>query len=170
MRHLKKNIIRSYIDRELSGKKRKEVEKHLDICPKCQSCLKNASQNIDFIKKQLSFLAPEKIPSSIPQILKKIERKEVSRSFLYRFIFSSVRVPSLVLVIAGFIILTLSALVYSGNIKTEKLKPQLVMNETKGRIEMFSPMGVRSIPLDFEIGEFTPIENPNILVLREDEE
>jgi hypothetical protein len=169
MKHLRKNIIRSYIDRELSEIKRKEVEKHLNECPKCQSYLKNASQNIDFIKKQLNFLAPEKIPSQIPPLPAQAE-KSASRSFLYRLIFSTVRVPSVVLVIAGLIITTLSVLVYSGNIKTEKLKPQLVMNETKGRIEMFSPMGVRSIPLDFEIGEFTPIENPNILVLKGDEE
>lgn len=170
MRHLKKKIIRSFIDLELSENKREDVEKHLGECPRCQNLVKNARQNIDFIKEQIDFLAPEEIPSQIPPLLSQSEKKETSMPFFYRLIFSSVRVPSFVMIITGSIILTLSVLLYSGSLKAEKFKSQHVIKETKGRIEMITPMGVELIPLDFKISEFTPIENPNILVLREAKE
>ncbi len=170
MRHLKKKIIRSFIDRELSEIKRKEVEKHLGECQRCQNLVKNANQEIKFIKKQIDFLAPEETPSQIPPLLGQREKKETSMPFFHKLIFSSVRVPSIVLIMTGSIILTLSVLLYSGSLKAEKYKPRHAMKKTKSRIEMISPTGVESILLDFKISEFTPIENPNILVLRGDEE
>jgi hypothetical protein len=170
MRHLRKNTIRSFIDRELSENRRKDVETHLGECPRCQSLVENVSREIDFVKKQIDYLAPEEIPSQIPPLPGQSEKKGTSAPFFYRLIFSSVRVPSVVLIMTGSIILILSVLLYSGSIKAEKYKPQHVIKETISMIELISPTEVDLIPLDFEISEFTLIENPNILVLRGDEE
>lgn len=105
MKCLKREIIIRYINNELENIERGNVEQHIADCEKCRSAVNKMKEKIDFLRKDIALLNPEKI--TVPSFEYPAETREEyiieknKPKFLRRYLFPAAAV--LVILIFIFI-------------------------------------------------------------------
>lgn len=167
MKCLKREKIRAFIDNELSAREKKRVENHLSGCSKCQKELKKAEEEIQFIQRQLEFLNPKTVPEYTPLLFSKKEKRGELRILFKRFIFSSVRVPAILLVVIISLALLMSFMLFAKNVSTIPPGYSQSPEAKKSTLNFVTDDFIQSISLDIDLRKFKPIKNPRIFVLKE---
>lgn len=169
MKHLRKRDIFDFLEKERHNKKKNKVEAHLSVCKECQRRLEETKEEICYLNEKLDFLSPENIPSQIPPIIFKDSEYVEKSSLLNKFVGSTIQVPSVVFVLMVSIILVFSVLLFN---KSAGLIENISRNyeeSNKNNVRIVTQERIETIRLDFNLAEFTPIMEPNFIVLREEE-
>ena len=167
MGHLKNESLRSYLDRELSEKKRIEVEAHLADCPICRDKLQGLQAAADQVRITWELLATSQIPPPGLGIVPAHLKVKSVRPLFRRLIISHVRVPSIVLILMSFLMIVLAGMVYLGKNQSRENAVSPVAESHREYLTVFSPNGVESFPVDFSLSRFEVVQNPIIMVIKE---
>ncbi len=167
MKCLKKKNIREFLDGEVTLKERGKIEGHLSLCPKCKKALKKTEEEIHFVKDQMECLAPLTIPYQIPIFAKEIKDKEKIRPSLKRLVLFPVRIPAFVLILMGVLILAMAVVLFSKNLKWSQHEFLRIPKSEESTLCISFEKGAQFISLDLDLSQFKPIEDPQIIVLRE---
>jgi hypothetical protein len=164
MRCINSGKIRAYLDNELAEKEKVSIEMHLKKCEGCQRILRDEKNNLQYVRSRLKLIDPP----SVPQLTPDIRIEPVKMRFSIKNLFhASVRIPAVALIILGFIVLFMSFMLFA----KEKISITYIYprsNETKEDALTFSTDNfIQLIPLNTEIKDFKPIQNPHIFVLKE---
>ncbi|MCW7754582.1 zf-HC2 domain-containing protein [Desulfobotulus sp. H1] len=66
----------AYVDGELHGEARRELEDHLQNCPKCRVCLTTLSQSIRICKRVGTRPVPEALSRKLEALARKMEMEQ----------------------------------------------------------------------------------------------
>jgi anti-sigma factor RsiW len=169
MKCLKRNKIQALVDNELSPNERREIEKHLSDCATCKHNLNSVQEKIDFVKQGLESLNPITIPQSaaVNRMQQKGEKR--LKSPLRKFVFSTVKVPALVLVVVVVINLTLFGMIFSKIMPSTNFDASAKKESNGDSLYLHVQDNIHVVPVDFDLSTFSPIKNPNIVVLSQEE-
>ena len=170
MKCLKREEIRAFIDNELSLEKRKNVEAHLSLCSPCQGILRSVQEGIECVKTGLDSLDPAAIPRAAAVNTFRTEMKNHRIFTIRNFLFFPVKVPVYALVVLGVIILSLSIMLLSRNVIPGKFDSPERSGLKKDTLYLLCQDRVHAVPVDLDLSTFTPIKNPNIFVLSQEEQ
>ncbi len=170
MKCLKRKKIQAFIDNELSPNERGEIEKHLFECATCKHRLNSVKEKIDFIKSGLESLNPITIPQIVAVDRMQQKGEKQLKSSLRKFVFSTVRVPALVLVVVAVINLTLFGMIFSKLVTSGKFDASVKTGLKEDTLYLHVQDNIHVIPVDFDLSAFSPIKNPNIVVLSQEEQ
>jgi anti-sigma factor RsiW len=170
MKCLKRKKIQALIDNEMSPKERRKIEEHLSECATCEHKLNSVQKKIDFVKKGLESLNPITIPQivAVDRIQQKGEKR--LKSPIRKFMFSTVKVPALVLVVLGVINLTLFGIIFSKIVTSGKFDASQKMGLKEDALYLHVQDNIHVVPVDFDLSTFSPIKKPNIIVLSQEEQ
>ncbi|MFC2161858.1 zf-HC2 domain-containing protein [Acidobacteriota bacterium] len=169
MRCLKREKIQTFIDKELSPKKRRKVDRHLSQCTACLDTLKSVKEEITFVNAKLDSLNPASIPHLEKEVLIQSNVYKKGQSFFLRFLFSKVRVPVPALVFLACVILALTAMLFSEYNRSAELGFVRIKRTDSDSLNIHYKDSVHSVSLDLDLDKFRPIEKPNIFVISQEE-
>lgn len=167
MRHPKKRIILAFINKELRGKQRKKAKEHLSSCSECQTQQKLIMAERQLVKERIDLLTPEVTSHIPPFVFDEINAEICGETFFQRMILASVKVPAVILILAGAAFLAMSIFLFS-----KKVEPTI--SDKRYEIEteqliLVCQESMTSFPINIKLTGFRPIDNPKILVIGRDE-
>ncbi len=156
--------IRAYLDNELAQKEKVNIEMHLKKCEVCQGILSEEKNSLKYVRSRLKLIDPTSAPQSTPDI--RIEPVKMRFSIKNLFL-ASVRIPAMALILLGFIVLFMSFMLFA----KERISITSIYSrsiETNENTITFTAANfIQLIPLNKELKDFKPIQNPHIFVLKE---
>lgn len=167
MRCIKSGKIRAYLDNEMTDKKKVSIEMHLKKCEMCQKMLKDEKNNLQYMKSRLKLIDPVVTPQLAPNIKTLPVKKRLSIKNLF---LTSVRIPAIALVILGSIALFMSFIVLAREGITIPSKYLRSIEAKENTLTFTADNFIQLIPLNTNLKDFKPIQNPQIFVLKEVEE
>ncbi len=170
MKCLKRKKIQVLIDNELSPKERGKIEKHIFECAICKHRLNSVRKEIDFVKSGLESLDPITIPqiAAVDRVRHNGEKR--LKSPIRKFVFSTVKIPVLVLVVLGILNLTLFGIIFSKIMTSGKFDASPKPGSREDALYLHVQDSVHVVPVEFDLSTFSPIKNPNIVVLSQEEQ
>jgi hypothetical protein len=112
-------------------------------------------------------LDPAKVPQLVFTSNQESRQREPRISFVLKLLQKSVRIPAGAIILAGLVFTGLLLGLYAQNrhlAKTEgtpsKEGPQTILYVSSGS-------SIQAYPLDLDLDDYQPIQNPNIILLRE---
>ena len=170
MKCLKRKKIQAFIDNELPLKERGKFEKHISDCSTCKRRLNSVQKKIDFIKSGLESLNPITIPQIDGLDRMQQKGKKWLKSPIRKFVFSTVKIPVLALVVLGIMNLTLFGMIVSNILTSGEFDASPIKGLKEDALYLHVQDSVHIVPVDFDLSTFSPIKNPNIVVLSQEEQ
>jgi hypothetical protein len=163
MRHLKNNLILTYIDKELTEIKQEEVKSHLSSCPKCRMKEKILMDKRQTVKDYIDLILPA-TGSDIPPVVSSSRREDMRpKPFPRRIIFTPVKIPAIAAVFMGIAFLGMFMLLLSKTVGTSAARK--INNRETEQLTLICQDGITTFPIDVKLSGFQPIRNPRVLVI-----
>ena len=167
MRCINSGKIRAYLDNEMTDKKKVSIEMHLKKCEVCQRILRDEKNNLQYVRSRLKLIDP----ASAPQLTPNIRIEPVKMRFsIKNFFLTTVRIPAMALIILGSIVLFMSFILLARERTTITSKYFRSIETKEDTLTFTTDNYIQLIPLNTELKDFKPIQNPQIFVLKEVEE
>lgn len=164
---IKRGTLQELVDGELPEKAKQPVAKHLKACQKCRGVVEKIEADRDFLRKIMESLEPAKLPQLVFESNQERRQREPRLSFVLTLLRKSVRIPTAAVILAGLVFtgLLLGLFAQSRHLaKAEgvpsKEGPQTILYVSSGG-------SIQAYPLDLNLDDYRPIQNPNIILLKE---
>lgn len=164
---IKRGALQELVDGELPEKEKQSVARHLKACQKCREVVERIIADRDFLREKMKSLDPAKVPQLVFTSNQESRQREPRISFVLKLLQKSVRIPAGAIILAGLVFTGLLLGLFAQNrhlVKTEgtpsKEGPQTILYVSSGS-------SIQAYPLDLDLDDYQPIQNPNIILLRE---
>ncbi|MFC2140788.1 anti-sigma factor family protein [Acidobacteriota bacterium] len=163
MKCLRKREIMGFIDKELTPKRLKKIESHLETCSQCQVQVKKAQKEIQLVRQHLQMLNPEEIKEKpiVPSFA--FDGARTNKYFWKSLINTTIRVPVPALIVLVIVFLLMAAGLCLQHQRISQLKiPILANKKTTLYIVDALNQNIEAQSLDIDLEAFQPITNPKV--------
>lgn len=159
----------AFIDGEISLREMERIEKHLSQCFACRDVLSLVKEEIKLVETNLESLDPKIIPQISKVEFEMSKSLQVKKPFIFRLLFSKVKVPVPALVFFASVILALTAMLFSEYTRSDESVYTRKKKSHSDSLYVSFQNNEYIIPINFDLNEFRPIEKPDIFVISMEE-
>jgi anti-sigma factor RsiW len=164
----KKEKLQQFADGELSENESQIILAHLDDCDECRDALDRIKADVSFIREKMNTLNPAAIPARafVPAKAEQIKARRLSAfQVLWH---TSVRIPTVVLIVMGTVFLGLIFGLLAQSRRLARLESGPAVQPAAETIFVSSASSFQAYGLDIDLKNYQPIDHPNIIFLQKE--
>jgi anti-sigma factor RsiW len=164
---IKRGTLQELVDGELTEKAKQPVARHLKGCQKCREVLERIKADRDFLREKMRSLDPAKVPQLDFMSNQESRQREPHISFVLAFLQKPIRIPAGAVILAGLVFAGLVLGLFAQNRHLAKTKVSPSKKGPRTILYVSSGGSIQSFPLDLDLDDYKPIQNPNVILLKE---
>jgi len=166
MKCLSERALQEYLDEEIPGSQRRQIELHLSACNRCRERAASLSAAKDFITQKFNLLDPFEMPMVPAFTPPEMPLEQPQVSFFRRFIGLRVRMPVAAAAMAVLFIAGLSL----GWILHSQPSALAVSSSEEGFLPLYiaSNKVVMALPFKLDLTDYEPMDHPGLIITQEE--
>jgi len=164
---IKSGTVQELVDGELPEKEKQAIARHLKACQQCRKAVERITADRNFLREKLRALDPARVPQLVFTSNHESKQRESHISFVLAFIQKPIRIPAGAVMLAGLVFAGLVLGLFAHNRHLAKTEAATSTPNSKMILYVSSRGSVQAYPSDLNLDDYLPIQNPNIIFLKE---
>lgn len=164
---IKRGTLQELVDGELPEKEKQAVARHLKACQQCREVVERITADRDFLREKMQSLDPAKVPQLVFTSNQESMQREPHISFVLAFLQKSIRIPAGAVILAGLVFAGLLLGLFAQNRHLAKTEGALSNRGSQTFLYVSSGGSIQAYPSELKLNDYQPIQNPNIILLKE---
>jgi anti-sigma factor RsiW len=162
---IKRGTLQELVDGELPENEKQAVARHLKACQKCREVVERITADLDLLREKMQLLGPAKVPQLI--FTSNQENRQREPHIFLTFLQKSVRIPAGAVILAGLVFAGLLLGLFAQNQHLAKTEGAPSKEGSQTILYVSSGGSIQAYPSDLNLDDYQPIQNPNIILLKE---